>query len=92
MEEKREKRIASFLEKKKESAKMEILSLSHTIRLAGFINPGAIWSKDKEMSTDMDEAFGSLSIDMVKVGDQEVRGIRLPQFPRGQILDNWTIV
>ena len=67
---------------------MEIPSLSHTFRSVGFINPGAIWSKDKEMSIDVDEAFGSLSIDMVEVGDQEARGIKLPPSPRGQILDN----
>ena len=72
--EKREKRISSFLGKKKESAKMEIP------RSAGFINPRAVWSKDKEMSTDVDKAFKSLSINMVEVGDQEVGGTRLPPF------------
>ena len=40
----------------------------------------------------MDEAFGSLSIDMVEVGDQEASNTGLPPFPRGQILDNWTTV
>ena len=71
---------------------MEIPLLSHTFRLAGFINPGAIWSKAEEMSTEVDEAFGSLSIDIVEVGDQEIGNIGLPPFPRGQILDNWTTV
>ena len=70
MEEKREKRIASFLEKEKESARIEIPPLSHTFRSAGFINPGAVWSKVKEMSMEVDEAHGSLSIDMVEVEDQ----------------------
>ena len=68
MEEKREKRIASFLGKEKESAKMEIPSLSHTFRSAGIINPKAIWSEDKEIS--VDKAFGSLSIDMVMIMKQ----------------------
>ena len=45
VEEKREKRITSFLEKEKESTKLKIPPLSHTFRSAGFINPGAIWSK-----------------------------------------------
>ena len=71
---------------------MEIPPLSHTFRSAGFINPRAIWSKAEEMSTGVDEAFGSLSIDMVEVGDQETSNTRLPPFPRGIILDNWTIV
>ena len=67
---------------------MEIPLLSHTFRSAGFINPEAIWSKVEEMSTEMDEAFGSLSIDMVKDGDQEISNTGLPPFPRGQALDN----
>ena len=67
---------------------MEISPLNHTFRLAGFINLGAIWSKDKEMSTDVYEAFRSLSIDMVEVGDQKASNTRLPPFPKGQILDN----
>ena len=62
---------------------MKILSLSHTFRSASFINPGAVWSKDKKMSTDVYEVFGSLSINMVEVGDQEASNTRLPPFPRG---------
>ena len=85
MEEKRDKRIVSCLKKEKESVEMEILSLSHTFRSACFINPEAVWSKDKEMSTDVYEAFGSLSIDMVEVRDQETRGTGLPPFPHRQI-------
>ena len=46
---------------------MEIPSLSHTFRSAGFIIPKAIQGKDREIS--VDEAFGSLSIDVVEVGD-----------------------
>ena len=83
IKEKREKRIASFLGKEEESARMEIPPLSHTFRSAGFINPGVIWSKAEEMSTEVDEVFESLSIDMVEVGDQEAINKRLPPFPRG---------
>ena len=50
---------------------MEIPPLSHTFRSTGFINPEVVWSKDKEMSTEVDEAFGSFSIDMVEVEDLE---------------------
>ena len=88
VEEKKEKRISSFLGKEKENTKMEIPPLSYTFRSAGFINLGAIWSKAKEISLEVDEAFGSLSIDMVKVRDQEASNTRLPPFLRGQILDN----
>ena len=92
MEEKREKRIASFFRKEKENAKIEIPPLSHTFRSASFINPGAIWSKAEKMSTEVDEAFGSLSIDMVEVGGQEAGNTGLPPFSQGQTLDNWTEV
>ena len=44
------------------------------------------------MSTEVDEAFGSLSIDMVEVGDQEASNIGLAPFSKGQMLDNWTTV
>ena len=71
---------------------MEIPLLSHTFRSTGFINPGAIWSKDKEMSIDMDKAIESLSINMVEAEESEACGTRLPPFLQGQILDNWTII
>ena len=71
---------------------MEIPLLSYTFRSAGFINSWVIWGKDEEMSTEVDKAFESLSIDMVEVGDQEASNTRLPPFPKGQILDNWTTV
>ena len=41
---------------------------------------------------DVVKTFESLSIDMVEVDDQEASNTRLPPFPRGQILDNWTAV
>ena len=69
---------------------MEIQLLSHIFRSAGFINLRVIQSKDKEIL--MDEAFESLSIDMVEVEDEEAEGTRLPSFLRGQVLDNWTTV
>ena len=86
MEKKREKKIANFLGKEKESTKMEILPLSLTFRSASFFNPGAVWSEDKEIS--VDKAFGSLSIDMVENEDLEAMSTRLAPFPRGQVLDN----
>ena len=78
---KKEKGIISCFGKEEESARMEIQSLSHTFRSADFIIPEAIQGKDQEIS--VDEAFGSLSIDMVEVGDQEASNTRLPPFPRG---------
>ena len=36
--------------------------------------------------------FGSMSIDMVEFEDQKARSTKLPPFPQGQTLDNWTAV
>ena len=41
---------------------------------------------------DVAETFGSLSIDMVEVEDQEARDAGLPPLPRGQVLNNWTSI
>ena len=90
VEEKREKRIANFLGKEEESARIEIPPLIHIFSSVGFIILKAIQGKDEEIP--VDKAFESLSKDMVEVVDQEMSNTRLPPFPRGQILDNWTTV
>ena len=69
--------------------KMDIPPLSSSFLSAGFINPKMIQDDDEEM---MVETFGSLSIDMVEVEDQETRNTGLPPFPRGQALNNWTSI
>ena len=92
MEEKRQSRIASFLGKKKDSARMNIPPLSSSFLSAGFINPDMSQGSEEEVMVDVAETFGSLSIDMVEFENQEARGTVLPPFPQGQILDNWTAV
>ena len=92
MEEKREKRIASFLGKEKESTKMNIPPLSSSFLLTGFINPKMIQGNEEEVMVDVAKTLRSLSIDMVEVKDQKARGTGLPPFSQGQILDNWTAV
>ena len=57
-----------------------------------FINPEMIQGNEEEVMADVAKTFGSLSIDMVEVEDQEASNTGLPPFPRGQILDNWTVV
>ena len=89
IEKKRQKRVVSFLGKKTESMKMDIPPLSSSFLWAGFINLDAIQGDDEEM---MVETFGSLSIDMVEVEDQGATDTRLPPFPRGQVLNNWTSI
>ena len=87
MEEKRKNKIASFLEKVVEDDKMEILSLSYSFSSAGFINLGLTQKGEKNMTMDVDvdvnEAFGSLTIDMIEADEPETRNIGLPPFPRG---------
>ena len=82
---KKEKRVASFLGKEAESMKMDISPLGSSFLSARFINPEMI-QDDKEKV--MLETFGSLSIDMVEVEDQEAKDTGLPPFPRGQTLNN----
>ena len=92
MEEKRQSRIASFLGKEKDSARMNIPPLSSSFLSAGFINPNMSQGSEEEVMVDVAETFGSLSIDMIEFEDQEARGTGLPPFPQGQTLDNWTTV
>ena len=92
MEEKRQSRIASFLGKEKDSARMNIPPLSSSFLSTSFFNPDMIQESEEEVMVDIAETFGSLSIDMVEFEDQKARGTELPPFPQGQILDNWTTV
>ena len=66
LEEKRQKRVASFLEKEAENMKMDIPPLSSSFLSAGFINLEMIQDNEEEV---MAETFGSLSIDMIEVED-----------------------
>ena len=66
MEEKRQKRVASFVGKEAESMKMDIPPLSSSFLSAGFINLEMIQGDEEEV---MVETFGSLSIDLVEVED-----------------------
>ena len=58
----------------------------------GFINPEIIQGNEEEVMVDIVETFGSLSIDMVEVEDQEVKDTRLPPFLCGHTLNNWTSI
>ena len=92
LEEKRQKRIASFLGKEGENAKMIIPSLSSSFLYAGFNNLEIIQGNEEKVMVDIVETFGSLSIDMVEVEDQEAKDAGLPPFPHGQTLNNWTSI
>ena len=84
--------MAIFLGKERESANLKIPPLNYSFISRGFVNPEVIQWKGKEITVDMEEAFGSLSIDMVEVEDQEMTNTRLPPFPHGQVLNNWTSI
>ena len=75
IEEKRQKRVASFFGKEAESMKMDIPPLSFSFLSTGFINPKMIQDNKEEV---MVETFGSLSIDMVEIEDQEVKNTIAP--------------
>ena len=61
---------------------MDIPPLSSSFLLAGFINPDTIQGDEEEVMVDIAETFGSLSIDMVEVEDQEAKETGLPPFPQ----------
>ena len=67
---------------------MDIPPLSSSFLSASFINPEIIQGNEEEVMVDIVETFGSLSIDMVEVKDQEAKDTRLPTLPRGQTLNN----
>ena len=71
---------------------MDIPPLSSSFLSAGFINLEMIQDNEEEVMVDIAETFGSLSIDMVEVEDQEAKDAGLPPFPRGQTLNNWTSI
>ena len=71
---------------------MNIPPLSSSFLSTGFINLEMIQGNKEEVMAGVAKTFESLSIDMVKVEDQEASNTGLPTFPRGRILDNWTII
>ena len=71
---------------------MDIPPLSSSFLSTGFINLDTIQGDEEEEMIDITKTFGSLSIDMVEVEDQKAKDTRLPPFPRGQTLNNWTFV
>ena len=70
VEDKRQSRIADFLEKEKDSARMKIPPLSSSFLSTGFINPNMSQGSEEEAMVDIAGTFGSLSIDMVECEDQ----------------------
>ena len=74
MEKKRQSRIASFLGKEKEIAKMNIPPLSSSFLSASFINPDMIQGSEEEVMVNVVRTFGSMSIDMVEFEDQKAHG------------------
>ena len=71
---------------------MVIPLLSSSFLSAGFINLDTIQGDEEEVMVDITETFENLNIDMVEVKDQEAKDTRLPSFPRGQTLNNWTSI
>ena len=71
---------------------MDIPPLSSSFLSVSFINLEMIQGNEEKMMADVTETFGSLSIDMVEVENQKVKDARLPPFPRGQTLNNWTSI
>ena len=53
---------------------MDIPPLSSSFLSTDFINPDTIQGDEEEVMVDIAETFGSLSINMVEIEDQEAKG------------------
>ena len=62
---------------------MNIPPLSSSFILVGFINLEMIQGNEEEVMENVAKTFESLSIDMVRIGDQEASNTRLPSFSMG---------
>ena len=71
---------------------MDIPPLSFSFLWTGFINLEMKQGHEKEVMVDIAETFGSLSIDMVEVEDQEAKDAGLPPFSHGKTLNNWSSI
>ena len=71
---------------------MDIPPLSSSFLSAGFINPDIIQGDKEKVMVYIVETLEGLSINMVEVEDQKAKDTRLPPFPRGQTLNNWTSI
>ena len=71
---------------------MDIPLLSSSFLSADFINPDTIQGNEEKVMVDIAETFGSLSIDMVEVEDQEAKDAGLPPFSHEKTLNNWTSI
>ena len=67
---------------------MDIPPLSSSFLSTVFINPDTIQGDKEEVMVYIAKTFGSLSIDMVEMEDQEAKDTRLPPFSHGQTLKN----
>ena len=87
IEEKRQKRIASFFGKERE-CKNGYTTTELLIPFGRFCLPRVESDNREKVMVDVAETFASLSINMVEVEDQKTRNTGLPLFPRGQDLNN----
>ena len=65
LEGKREKRIASFVEREAKSEPMSFLFLSNIFRSSSFIDLDHLAKRKKEIMLVMEEAFGKVKINVI---------------------------
>ena len=88
LEEKKERRSASFSGQEIKDKPMKIPHLYHTFRSAGFIHLDQAREEEEKINMTV-EAFEELTVGAIGEDGSEDRGSELPPFSRGQELNNW---
>ena len=88
LEEKKERRPASFFGQEIKDEPMKIPPIEHTFRSVGFIHPDQAREEEEKINMTV-EAFEELTVGAIGEDDSEDRRSELPPFSRGQELNNW---
>ena len=89
LEEKKERRLASFSGREVKDELMKIPLIDHTFRSVGFIHPDQAREKEKEKINMTVEAFEELMVGAIGEDGSKDERYELPPFSRGQELNNW---
>ena len=89
LEEKKERRSASFFGQEVKDEPMKIPSIDHTFRSVGFIHPDQAREEEKEKINMTVEAFEELMVGAIGEDGSKDGRYELPPFPKGQELNNW---
>ena len=88
LEEKKERRSASFSGQEVKDEPMKIPPIDHTFRSIGFIHPDQAREEEEKINMIM-EAFEELMVGAIGEDGSKDGRYELPPFSRGEELNNW---